>query len=167
MRETSEDGRGVADTATRPAMAPSPVRRTTEPPLYRPPERLWPATPRGVHRARHALTARLTDWRLPELDDPAGLVLGELLANALKHGSLPGRSIGTRFTRLPTAVRLEVHDARGESHPTPTPATDSDEHGRGLTIIDAITAGHWGTTTHPGPGKIVWALCHFPPSRLY
>jgi anti-sigma regulatory factor (Ser/Thr protein kinase) len=125
---------------------------------YLPAQHLWPSTPRGVHRARHALTATLTQWGIPELTDQAGLVLSELMTNAHKHGFVATRSIGTSFIQLDAAVRLEVHDTRPDAHPTLLKATDSDETGRGLAIVDAITNHQWGVTLRQGPGKVVWAI---------
>jgi len=43
------------------------ARRTTAPPprRYTPPQMLWPSTPKGVHRARRALSETLTGWGCP------------------------------------------------------------------------------------------------------
>ncbi|MBD0739591.1 hypothetical protein BGM09_09055 [Streptomyces sp. CBMA29] len=94
---------------------------------------------------------------MDELGDAAALVLSELLTNAMQHGRVPGRKIGTRFLRLADGgLRIEVHDARSEA-PSPREATAWDEHGRGLALVEALTEGCWGTATREGPGKLVWA----------
>lgn len=124
---------------------------------YRPPQRLWPATPYGVHRARHALADTLAAWGRSELLDAAGLVLGELMSNAERHGRVDGRSTGVSVLRVGDAVLLEVHDTRDEQ-PTPGRAGPLDEQGRGLLLVDALTGGRWGVTDRHGPGKVVWAL---------
>ncbi|MYS22652.1 Anti-sigma regulatory factor (Ser/Thr protein kinase) [Streptomyces sp. DvalAA-14] len=130
---------------------------------YTPPQKLWPATARGVRLARHALADALAGWRLTELSDQASLVLSELMTNAQKYGRVQGRSIGASFTPVPGGILLEVHDARGEVRPALVTAGDSDEQGRGLFIVDAVTAGRWGTAPQPGgPGKVVWAVVHGP-----
>jgi hypothetical protein len=42
--------------------------------------------------------------------------------------------------------------------PTPTRADLDDESGRGLLLVEALTA-RWGWDLHPsGRGKVVWAL---------
>lgn len=121
------------------------------------PVRIWPPTALTVHRARHALADTLGEWKMDELGDAAALVLSELLTNAVQHGRVPGRDIGTRFLRLPDGgLRIEVHDPRSAG-PAPRTATEWDEHGRGLALVEALTAGRWGTATREGPGKLVWA----------
>ncbi|MFC4035186.1 ATP-binding protein [Streptomyces polygonati] len=126
---------------------------------YTPPQRLWPATPRGVNEARHALAEKLTEWSLPELADSASLVLAELMTNAQKHGWVDGRSIGVSVSRIDTGVLIEVHDARGEHLPRLVAASLTDVGGRGLAIVDAVTGQRWGVMEREGPGKVVWAVC--------
>ena len=124
---------------------------------YRPPQRLWPATPYGVHRARHALAETLAEWGRSELVDAAGLVLSELMGNAERHGRVEGRSTGVSVVGVEDGVLLEVHDTRDEQ-PTPGQAGALDEQGRGLLLVDALTGGRWGVAERQGPGKVVWAL---------
>jgi anti-sigma regulatory factor (Ser/Thr protein kinase) len=145
----------MEDTTEQPAAA---QERLDEPPGYLPAQQLWPATARGVRRARHALAATLAEWGVPELTDQACLVLSELMTNALRYGFVPDRSIGTSFLPAGPGVRLEVHDTRGEARPALAHPTDSDERGRGLTIVDSLTDHRWGVTERLGPGKIVWAV---------
>src|SRR5258708_6558768 len=83
-----------------------------QPRQYTPPQRLWPTSPSGVHKARHALVSQLAAWGMSELADDAGLVLSELMTNAQRHGHVADRSIGTSFLRVKDGVRVEVHDAR-------------------------------------------------------
>jgi serine/threonine-protein kinase RsbW len=118
--------------------------------------KLWPATPRSVHRARHDLLAVLATWEMSELADTAGLVLAELMTNATQHGRVPDREIGTWFGRVPDGIRIEVHDAKDTAPRLRTAAPD-DERGRGLALVDALTGGRWGVTRRKGPGKSVWA----------
>lgn len=133
-------------------------------PLRKPSQRFWPATPMGVRRARHVLTATLTEWGLPaDVIDASELVLSELAGNAVKHALTPGRLAGelfeTRCEWSAEGVRIEVHDARTDRRPVQVQAADSDEQGRGLAIVDAITGGKWGFGDREGLGKVVWALC--------
>jgi serine/threonine-protein kinase RsbW len=137
-----------------------------QPQQYMPPEQLWPATPKGVHRARHALVAALKEWgAVDDLADTASLVLSELMTNAQTHGHVPGRQIGTNFVRVRHGCYIEVHDASGEA-PAVVKAADSDEHGRGLAIVDSLTDGRWGVAGREGPGKVVWAYVLNIPALL-
>ena len=80
------------------------------------------------------------------------------MTNAHRHGSVSGGLIGTSFRQVVCGVLLEVHDTRGEARPELATAARSDESGRGLTIVDAITGACWGVSDQVGPGKVVWAL---------
>ncbi|MEU1286811.1 ATP-binding protein [Kitasatospora sp. NPDC005856] len=109
--------------------------------------------------ARYLLRAYLSG--LPAGDrysDTAELLLGELFANAVQHSDAPdGHPIEIRFTLTGSRLRLEVHDA-GTNHPALRTSSPSDEHGRGLLLVNEL-AERWGCTTHPGGlGKFVWAL---------
>lgn len=121
--------------------------------------RRWPSTRRTVARARRELMDALTEWGLPELRDAAELVLSELVTNAIVHARSPrGRLIETRVRRLPDGrVRIEVHDAN-TNPPVLRGSSDTDEGGRGLLLVDALTGHQWGVTGRGGVGKAVWAV---------
>src|SRR3954469_5762285 len=91
----------------------------------------WPRSRRSVPRARHQLTATLREWGLQSLADPAGLVLSELVTNAVRHAGAPrDREIETRFLRLSDdRVRIEVHDASPQP-PVMRRTAETDEGGR-------------------------------------
>ncbi|WUH92960.1 ATP-binding protein [Streptomyces sp. NBC_00433] len=135
---------------------------TTSP--YLPAQILWPATPRGVHQARHSLERKLAEWDLADLAPTAGLVLTELMTNAAQHATAPGRRTGVSILPAPGGIRIEVHDSINPAERTPTlrQAPTDAERGRGLTLVDTLTAHQWGVTDRDGPGKIVWALCTHP-----
>ena len=40
--------------------------------------------------------------------------------------------------------------------PEPQPPSATEEHGRGLVLVDAV-ASAWGLDVLPGSGKVVWA----------
>lgn len=123
----------------------------------------WPCHPRTVPRARHQLAELLGEWGLAHLAEDATLVLSELVSNAVKHGRI-GRDVQTVFAREGDGVRIEVHDARGETTPTMTSSGRLlDDSGRGLPIVHAITGGQWGVAARTGPGKAVWA--HVTPAE--
>lgn len=131
-------------------------------PLGRPVVFTWPSSARHVQEARHELRATLSRWGLLELGDAACLVLSELMTNSLKYADERGRRIETRFVRFRDAdrrragVRVEVHDAEAAWPVLQVPSTDS-ESGRGLPLVDAITAGRWGVADRVGIGKLTWA----------
>lgn len=119
--------------------------------------RQWPLTRRAVGRARRELRDVLTEWKLGELTDSAELVLSELMTNAVRHARSPrGRLVETRYERTATGVRIEVHDANPHL-PRMRRAADTDEYGRGLLLVDAVTGHRWGVTSREGVGKLVWA----------
>lgn len=120
--------------------------------------RRWPRSPRSVGQARHHLTAVLDGWDLGHLAEPAVLVLSELLTNSVRHTRAPrDRLIETRYERTADGLRIEVHDA----DPTPpllqNPSADG-ESGRGLALVDVLTAGRWGVAARNGIGKRTWAV---------
>jgi hypothetical protein len=114
----------------------------------------------------------LADWgwaRGGEYLEAAALVVGELAANAVTHGHVPGRDFLLTMTlvRPPEGgsgiLRIEVADSRGERLPFPTPEPCPDgEHGRGLVLVSAL-ATRWGVVPRWPSGKSVWAELPSPP----
>ena len=87
------------------------------------------------------------------------MIVSELVTNAITHAHPPyGNLISTRFERLESGVRIEVHDS-SDSKPERREASAEAESGRGLGLVDALTGGHWGVSDRNGPGKMVWAIC--------
>ncbi|WP_405582168.1 ATP-binding protein [Streptomyces sp. NBC_01190] len=121
--------------------------------------KMWPHNPRSVGRVRRFVAQSLDSWELPHLTEAAQLIVSELVTNAVRHGRPPyGHLIGTRFERLGSGVRIEVHDAN-DSKPEHREAPEDAESGRGLALVDALTGGQWGVSDRNGPGKMVWAVC--------
>ncbi|MFE4048495.1 ATP-binding protein [Streptomyces sp. YIM B13518] len=85
--------------------------------------------------------------------------MGELTANAVTHGRVPGRDAELRLSREGGGhVRIEVSDARGERLPEARDAGSEEDGGRGILLVAAL-AEEWGTAPRPGaPGKTVWAV---------
>ncbi|WP_405796871.1 ATP-binding protein [Streptomyces sp. NBC_01506] len=126
-----------------------------------------PRHPRSVGRGREAL--REIMGLSGELGETAALLLSELVTNALRHGSPPGREIVVTAWRADGLLRMEVEDA-GETLPqprTPDPGpdlasdSDPDECGRGLALVTAL-AENWGVEPRKGPGKRVWVTLKAP-----
>lgn len=114
--------------------------------------------PEAVSAVRRRVRTVLADWNLaPEVAEDALLVISEMITNAVVH-ALPPAAL--RLSRIGAdghcALRVEVTDAG----PAPTgglPAggCDTDEHGRGLGIVSAVSA-QCGTQVHAG-GVTRWA----------
>ncbi|MEU3948294.1 ATP-binding protein [Streptomyces sp. NPDC029526] len=124
------------------------------------------STPRGARLARRLAAHRLDTWGVPYGTDPheeVVVVVGELAANAVRHGRVGGRGFHLRMevTACPRTVRIEVTDTRGERTP-PEPAQvrapgAGDLGGRGLLLVAGLAA-RWGWYPRcDGPGKTVWA----------
>ncbi|MFE2693178.1 ATP-binding protein [Streptomyces mirabilis] len=127
---------------------------------------LLSATPRGARLARLLAVQQLDESGWPpscEVSESAALVVAELAANAVTHGQVKGR--GFRLTLSAEAsdtLRIEVADPRGDRRPLARrTASSTDETGRGLLLVDALTA-RWGTEPWPPSGKVVWAEIGLP-----
>jgi anti-sigma regulatory factor (Ser/Thr protein kinase) len=111
----------------------------------RAPDRVWSLAhrPEAAKAARRITRAVLAQWRVTdETADTVLLTVSELVTNAVEHAEPPPH---LRLSRAPDTrrVRIEVCDggpaamegdwAAGRAH---------GEHGRGLQIIDRLTAVH-------------------------
>ncbi|MGW1005720.1 ATP-binding protein [Streptomyces sp. NPDC002520] len=123
------------------------------------------STRRGARLARQLAVQQFTEWTgLPHDSHTAravALVTAELAANAITHGSLPGRDFRLTLLLLPApTVRIEVTDTRPDRlprHPAADPAPPADAaSGRGLLLVEAYTE-RWGCVRHDPWTKIVWA----------
>ncbi|MEU3263911.1 ATP-binding protein [Streptomyces bacillaris] len=132
--------------------------------------RRFDSDPGGARLARRVGLHQLHTWGIPYLSDAsesAALIIGELAANAVTHGRVPGRDFELRLTHAPGdreargVLRIEVSDTRTECRP-PGPGeidapADGDDSGRGLLIVDAL-ADRWAVVDRvPQPGKTVRA----------
>jgi anti-sigma regulatory factor (Ser/Thr protein kinase) len=105
----------------------------------------------------------MEEWGFPPASETSctvALVVGELAANAVRHGRVPGRDFGLRLALDAAAalIRIEVADAATAKRPPvapPSPSPDR-ESGRGLLLVDAL-ALRWGSMPSHPVGKTVWA----------
>ena len=111
-----------------------------------------PRTPVSAGRAREFVSAKLREWRLDPLLDGALVVVSELAANAVVHAE---SSVRIRLLLGPRTLRIEVID-HGVGTPEPQPKSITEEHGRGLLLVSALSRA-WGIDHGPGEGKTVWA----------
>ncbi|MEU7059236.1 ATP-binding protein [Streptomyces sp. NPDC046197] len=111
-----------------------------------------PHAPGAVSAVRRRVRAVLGGWNLPsEAAEDVLLVVSELVTNALVHAVAPATlRLGRVLVGGRKAVRVEVTD-RGPARPAePTAcAPDPDEHGRGLGIVNALSA-RCGERSCPG-----------------
>ncbi|WP_344906364.1 ATP-binding protein [Actinomadura meridiana] len=136
--------------------------------------------PESVTAARHFAMCRLVEWGLPQLADDVGLVVSELVTNALRHsgGTLsgrPGRAVrhegvygdpADPLGSAPSAIRLRLgHDTNwlmcgildaSKSAPRRREPDYIAETGRGLHLVDSFSS-RWGWRSLTN-GKVVWAL---------
>ncbi|MFE0456837.1 ATP-binding protein [Streptomyces sp. NPDC058914] len=119
-------------------------------------------TPRGARLARLLATEQLRSWGLPL--DPAELIVGELAANAVTHGRIPGRDFRLLLYVIGDTLRIEVTDTRSDCVPYVEQAAGDGESGRGMLLVEAL-AHRWGVTEGPAPRKTVWAEVRFAPEH--
>ena len=147
--------------------------------------RTFPAAPAQVGEARRFLAGLLDGG--PAADD-AILCLSELASNATQHSrsAWTGGQFTVRAQLDGPHLRVEVADAGGPwadpadadpppaSHqprpnprpasqqPRPNPPPASHQHGRGLTIVAALSRG-WGASDTSDGGRVVWFELTLPP----
>ncbi len=109
-----------------------------------------PADPAIVAQARKEVAARLARWGLDGAAFITGLVVSELVTNAIRHAGSP---IQLRLIRDRTLI-CEVSDGSSTA-PHLRRARALDEGGRGLLLVSQL-AQRWGTRQTPR-GKTLWA----------
>ncbi|MFJ9038278.1 SpoIIE family protein phosphatase [Streptomyces sp. NPDC102406] len=103
-----------------------------------------------VPRARALVRGQLARWGLTAVDHTAGLMVSELVTNAVRHAA-SGR-VQLRLVRS-GALLCEVEDA-DHTLPALRGAGPDDEFGRGLRVVSHL-AREWGTS-RTTTGKTVW-----------
>ncbi|MGK5498486.1 SpoIIE family protein phosphatase, partial [Streptomyces sp. URMC 125] len=111
-----------------------------------------PADPSVVAEARAVTRRRLDAWGLADLEYGTGLVVSELVTNAVRYGG--GGPVCLRLLRDDDALICEVSD-RSNSSPRIRRAAVTEEGGRGLFLVARFTR-NWGARFMP-QGKTVWA----------
>src|SRR5512139_3974193 len=121
--------------------------------------------PEAVTDARHFTTSRLRDWGMDCLCDDMGLVVTELVTNALRHSLPPcpdaaALAIRLRLMRKASYVLCGVEDA-GQGTPQRREPDFVAETGRGLHLVDSFSR-RWGWQGIDSGKKVVWALFSLP-----
>ena len=113
-----------------------------------------PTAPRA---SRDFVGRVLLEWRLSQHIRDARLVVSELVTNAMTHA---GTDLDLTVAAHRQAVRVAVRD-----HSPDLPVAHHggfDTHGRGLTIVAALSNA-WGVLPTADGGKVVWAVLDTSP----
>jgi anti-sigma regulatory factor (Ser/Thr protein kinase) len=116
------------------------------------------ALPSAVPCARLHTRQLAWEWQLTGLSQNAELVVSEIMTNAIQITQAEGRSAPVRLWLLAdrTQLLILVWDA-SPLPPVPVNTSDDAENGRGLLLVDTLSA-RWGHFPHYSGGKAVWAL---------
>ncbi len=131
------------------------------------------ALPTAVPCARLHVRQVLWEWGLPELSHPTELLVSELMTNAVRASNgLTGSRFAGRWTPGVPPVRLwlardghnvmiQVWDGDNQ-RPIRKDAQLDEESGRGLLLVEYMSAA-WGCfTPERSSGKVVWAVIVTP-----
>jgi anti-sigma regulatory factor (Ser/Thr protein kinase) len=127
------------------------------------------ALPTAVPCARLHARQVLWEWHLDELSETAELIVSELVTNAVQASvGLTGSRRSGRWVPGTPPVRLwlssdkervliQVWDS-SDRHPAPQQPGPDVESGRGLLLVESLSA-EWGSyPPERSSGKVVWAL---------
>jgi anti-sigma regulatory factor (Ser/Thr protein kinase) len=120
---------------------------------------MLPYTASSVGVARRRLIGDLTDAGVYEATAcDAGLVLSELISNALRHATpLPGSLIRVSWGLNDDCIEVAVSDGGGPTVPMVNKPAANALGGRGLGIVDRLSL-RWGVyTPQDGSETTVWA----------
>lgn len=117
---------------------------------------------RCVQMARRVTALHLRFRGLEPLVDDATLIVSELVTNAIQHGS--GAQVTFTMAMRDGFLRLAVHDET-TGRPIVRHADDNAERGRGLFLVDRLTAAHGGTWGVSNDGATTWCRLAVPGGR--
>ncbi|MGW7604143.1 ATP-binding protein [Streptomyces antimycoticus] len=128
--------------------------------------RRFGANSASLSRIRRFTHHTLTRWGRRSCTDDVMIVVGELVANAIRHAFPPHSDRHGWLGLMNTAstVICAVQDPSPD-RPSPRAATAHDTCGRGLLIIGEL-AHDWGYSLHGSTGKTVWAVMPATVTRL-
>jgi anti-sigma regulatory factor (Ser/Thr protein kinase) len=112
--------------------------------------RTFPHEPQSVPAARRFATSVLRGTP-SDILEAVELMVSELATNCIRHTN---SGFDLTITRSGGDIRVEATDHAGGT-PTMRSPKPTDPSGRGLKIIDLLSAG-WGVQPESGAGKTVW-----------
>jgi anti-sigma regulatory factor (Ser/Thr protein kinase) len=119
------------------------------------------ALPSAIPCARLHTRQVAWEWQLTGLSQDAELVVSEIMTNAIHITQADRRTAPVRLWLLAdrTQLLILVWDASPlpPLPPVPVSTGDDEENGRGLLLVDTLSA-RWGHFLHHGGGKVVFAL---------
>jgi anti-sigma regulatory factor (Ser/Thr protein kinase) len=118
------------------------------------------AFPSAVPCARLHVRQMLWEWQLTELSETTELLVTELVTNAIRVSEANAEATPVRLWLLADRARvlILVWDA-SPLPPLRTSSGENDESGRGLLLVETLSARwNWFFTPQPMGGKAVWAL---------
>jgi anti-sigma regulatory factor (Ser/Thr protein kinase) len=133
------------------------------------------ALPTAVPCVRLHTRQVLWEWQLSTLADTAEVIVSELVTNAVQASAgLTGSRRSGRWVPGVPPVRLWLFSDRqrvliqvwddNDRHPAPQHAEPDAETGRGLLLVESLSA-EWGSyPPERSSGKIVWAMLGEPPA---
>ena len=110
----------------------------------------FPHEPQSVPAARRFAT-RVLQGTSPETLEAIELMVSELATNCIRHTD---SGFDLTIIRSGRDIRVEATDRAGGT-PTMRSPKPTDPSGRGLKIIDMLSAG-WGVKSEAAEGKTVW-----------
>jgi anti-sigma regulatory factor (Ser/Thr protein kinase) len=114
-----------------------------------------PSTPYFVQMARFYIRAALAHNELADYAEDAATVTSELVTNAIKHAGSSNFGLEVMHLVGSGSVAVIVTDPSPNPPVKRVPSEDT-EHGRGLNIVEALSAS-WGWRPE-GAGKSVYAI---------
>jgi anti-sigma regulatory factor (Ser/Thr protein kinase) len=114
---------------------------------------MLPAAAQAAGQARQRTREALTSWELGQMEEPAVLLVSELVGNAVRHARPGASGLQLRLAATRRCLRIEVTDADPRP-PQPRAPAGMDESGFGFVLVDAL-ATNWGVD-HAAVGKTVW-----------
>ncbi|OAR25970.1 regulator [Streptomyces sp. ERV7] len=111
------------------------------------------AEPEEVRGLRNVMRVHLRIWGLAHVIDAAQLCVTELVTNVITHVGC-GTPATLAVSMNGGSLRLEVTDPDARALPTLLSATEGEESGRGMALVDAMST-RWGVVLR-ADSKVTW-----------
>jgi anti-sigma regulatory factor (Ser/Thr protein kinase) len=116
--------------------------------------------PESVPRARRWFGKLVARHNLVCSLDDCQLMISELVSNAILYGQAEEEwRVRVEWRREGDSLRVDVHNPGHPANVRMREATDDDEHGRGLHLVDVL-ADSWSVEPSPYGGTVVSFTMH-------